>query len=182
MQKIRLALRGWMRRREGTAEARNAEFLRRNAGWGAPPGPAPAAAATDGTAIDLEGLQVAYLDDSGQIEHFLDMSSGEVIDVPVSDSDGIRRARNEESYRKVPGRSEESEAGDRVAFVEAMEPGPVRNDLHRALSTTDAAKEFRKLIARDRTIERAWYNFKNDRATAAIEEWLRASKDSPRPE
>lgn len=174
MQKIRLAIRGWSRRREGSADARNAEFLKRNAGWGAPPPPAAGsvAGAVD-TAIDLEGLQVAYLDDSGQIEHYLDTASGEVIDVALSDIGGIERARASASYRRVPSRSEESEARDRAEFVEAMDPGPVRNELQRTLSSADAAGEFRKRIARDRTIERAWYNFKNDRATAAIAEWLK---------
>ena len=31
-----------------------------------------------------------------------------------------------------------------------------------------------KVVASDRGVERAWYNFKNDRATKAIESWLRA--------
>jgi hypothetical protein len=28
------------------------------------------------------------------------------------------------------------------------------------------------VLASDRAIERAWFNFRNDRATKAIEEWL----------
>ncbi len=182
MQRVRLAIRGWMRRREGDAEKRNAEFLRRNAGWGTSPEASLKPAHVTGiTAIDLEGLQVAYLDDSGRMEHFLDSSSGEVIDIMLSDPDAIARARGNAGWRKVPRRSDESEGADRAAFVEEMEPGSARNDLRHSLSGDDAAKNFRKLIARDRAIERAWYNFKNDRATEAIEAWLATDCGRRRP-
>ena len=36
-----------------------------------------------------------------------------------------------------------------------------------------SAENFRSEIARDRALERAWYNFRNDRAIAAMEQWLR---------
>jgi hypothetical protein len=36
-------------------------------------------------------------------------------------------------------------------------------------------EEFRSAVAGDRALERAWYSFKNDRAIAAVETWLRES-------
>ena len=33
--------------------------------------------------------------------------------------------------------------------------------------------EFRRILSDDRRVERAFFNFKNDRATRAIEEWAR---------
>jgi hypothetical protein len=36
-----------------------------------------------------------------------------------------------------------------------------------------SAEEFRRALSGDRAMERAWYNFKNDRAIAAIEQWLK---------
>lgn len=151
MQKLRLAWSGWQRRRE---EA-DREFLARNASWG--PAAAPAAASrASGPKVDLEGLQVAYLDDSGRISYYLDTETGDVVDV----HDGSPRALPR--YRPVPRRSEASDAADRRAFVEKL-------DLR--IAHADAA-EFRRAIAADRAVERAWYNFKNERATAAIEAWL----------
>src|SRR5215217_6719816 len=60
-QKLRLMLRGRARRRE----ERDQEFLRRNVAWAAPPVAPKHAPVQQKTVIDREGLQVAFLDDSG---------------------------------------------------------------------------------------------------------------------
>jgi hypothetical protein len=173
LQKIGLAWRGWNRRRE----QRNAEFLAKQPTWGTPPPPAPpatpgptaTASASSGPDIDREGLQVAYLDDSGSMLHFLDTASGEVLDLPVT-SPLCEVTGNDARYRPVPTRTPESEAEDRREFFAILDPGKLRDRLGAAL--TDAT-EFRRVLTTERPIERAWYNFKNDRANAAIEQWLR---------
>jgi len=156
MQKIHLAIRGWSRRREEAEK----EFLARNV-WGpASAGPEvgrlkPAATQKP---IDTEGLTVAYLDDSGRIAYYLDTETGEVVD--VRDGTALPPPR----YRRVPSRSEQTDAEDRRAFAAS----------HEALAqSVGSAEEFRRALSGDRTLERAWYNFKNDRAIAAIEEWLK---------
>lgn len=156
MQKIRLALKGWNRRRE----ERDREFVAKNTGWGA----ASVAAAPKQPnlsqpefEIDLEGLTTAYLDDSGRIAYYLDMATGEVVEV----RDGAGPA--EPRFRRVPARSDESEAEDRRLF--AME--------HETLAGSAGSRDaFRRAIAADRSLERAWYSFKNDRAIAAVRQWL----------
>lgn len=164
LQKIQLAFRGWQRRRE---EAQRA-FVAQNAGWGAAAKTPQAAGAAGGgggkSAIDLEGLQVAFLDESGQIVYYLDTDSGDVID--VRDGKPLPNPR----YRRVPRRTAASEAEDRGAFVAAMEATPLRD----ALAACGDGAAFRKVLAQDRGAERAWYNFKNDRATAAIQRWLQS--------
>ena len=149
MQKIRLAIRGWNRRRE----EKDREFLARNT-WG--PGfsrvePAKAGAPKN---IDMEGLTVACLDGSGQLAHYLDIESGEVIDT--------RDALAGDRYRRVPT---QSESADRQAFIATLEDSGDRARL--------SSSDFRNAIAADRKLERAWYNFRNDRAIASIERWLR---------
>src|SRR5581483_2786102 len=99
----------------------------------------------------------------GRIVYYLDVESGEV----VESRDGEKLA--EPRYRRVPRRSAASDAADQREFVTTLEPSPLRDALRAA---RDPA-EFRKALAQDRRIERAWYVFKNDRATAAIESWLR---------
>ena len=100
---------------------------------------------------------VAFLDDSGRIAYYLDTESGEVVD--VRDAAALAPPR----YRRVPARSEQSDAADRRAF--AMK--------HQALlSSVGSAENFRSALSKDRALERAWYNFKNDRAIAAINAWL----------
>lgn len=171
LQKIGLAWRGWNRRRE----ERNAEFLAKQPTWSAPVATsspatqAAAAAPRSGPEIDREGLQVAYLDDSGAMLYFLDIESGDVIDMPVT-SPLCDVTNNSSRYRAVPTRTPESEAEDRREFFSILDAGKLRDRLGAAL--TDAT-EFRRVLADERPIERAWYNFKNDRANAAIEQWLR---------
>ena len=156
MQKIRLALRGWMRRREQSEE----EFLRRNANWGTTAAPAPPRAAAVRKSIDMDGLQAAYLDGSGQIAYYLDIESGDVVE--SRDGASMDAAR----YKRVPAGG--GDADERRAFIETIEPSHTRDALMKAVNSP----AFRSVLASDRTIERAWYNFRNARATAAIEKWL----------
>jgi hypothetical protein len=161
LQKLKLAFRGWERRREESQEA----FLARNTGWGAAAGKTVATASTTrGSAIDLEGLQVAFLDESGQIVYYLDTESGDVVD--VRDGSVMPNPR----YRRVPRRNDASEAEDRRCFVATLDGSSTRD----ALAACAEGAQFRGVLAGDRALERAWYNFKNDRATAAVEVWLRS--------
>jgi hypothetical protein len=163
MQKLRLALRGWNRRRD---EAKK-EFVARNASWGAAAAPAPAQTSRGAASIDIDGLTVAYLDDSGHFAHYLDTDTGDILDVAVNQTFEPPR------YHRIPQRTAQSESDDRRAFVEKLEPSRGRDELARAIGVPEA---FRKALAGDRTIERAWYNFKNDRAIAAIQKWLTETK------
>ena len=170
-QRMQVAFRGWSRRREEDAKRRQAEFLRSNTGWGkvdpamrgCPVDPAPAPQPGK-KAIDLEGLQTAYLDSSGAIAYYLDVESGEVVERPAADA-----VLSPPRYQRAPTRSAESDAEDRAAFTQTVENADVRQ----ALMAARDAGDFRKAVAADRSVERAWYNFKNDRATSAIESWLR---------
>lgn len=159
MQKIRLVIRGWNRRRE----EREKEFLAKNTWAPSVPSKAPSGQHTPKALhVDLEGLTVAYLDDSGRIEHYLDLQSGDVIDTsgPLAG----------ERYRRVPSRNAQSEFEERDAFVKTLEPSAGRD---RLASCIGVAEAFRRALATDRKLERAWYNFKNDRAIAAVRAWLR---------
>ena len=164
MQKIRLAFRGYSRRRE---EAQR-DFLARNLPRGAAPAaPARTQPARTSSAIDIDGLTVAYLDDSGHFAHYLDTETGDIVDVARDETRAAPR------FVRIPQRTAQSEAEDRRAFVEKLEPSRGRDDLARAIGVPEA---FRKALASDRTLERGWYNFKNDRAIAAIEQWLQETK------
>ncbi|PYQ62082.1 MAG: hypothetical protein DMF58_02690 [Acidobacteria bacterium] len=154
MQKIRLAIRGWNRRHEEKQQ----EFLKQNvwSGGQAIPPVQSRQARLPALHIDIEGLTVAYLDDSGQFHHYLDVQTGEVIDT--------REVLSDVRYRRVP--SHESEADERRGFLATLDDSGARARLA-------AAQNFRSELARDRALERAWYNFRNDRAIATIDQWLR---------
>ena len=156
LQKIRLALKGWNRRRD----ERDKEFLAKNAAWGPTARHAgdPSLRSGSGKAatLDLEGLTVAYLDNSGRTTYYLDTQSGDVIEATNAQLDSVR-------YRPLPNQT----AGDaeRDAFINSLDDVAAREKLKRAA-------DFRAALATDRTLEKAWYNFRNDRAIAAIERWL----------
>lgn len=174
-QKIRLGLKGWSRRRAEEAARREADFIARETSWAKPAAQSSrSSVAAPSTGMDLEGLQVAFLDDSGQIEHYLDTESGEVIEFRSTDSD--RRAAMDSSprrYRRIPSRTEATEKADRVEFFKTVENPAIRRELELALGSADPAGVFRQALARDRAVERSWYNFKNRRAAQAIDRWLR---------
>jgi hypothetical protein len=170
MQKIRLALKGWSRRRDEERERVQKEFVARSAGWGQAPREQVMAGVPERPAlqdIDIEGLVVAFLDDSGAIAWYLDSETGEVVDV----RDGTTLARPR--YRRVPGRNEAADAEDRRVFVLTLEVGKVREAFARAAMSRD---DFRQAVAGDRSIERRWYSFKNGRVIEAVEEWLRSER------
>jgi hypothetical protein len=165
-QKIRLALKGWNRRRE----ERERDFVAKNASWSnhpLPPGEGagkPRVRAEPTSEADIEGLAVAFLDDSGVIAYYFDTTNGEVVDV----RDGAAMA--EPRYRRVPARTDVSESADRRAFIESLDDAKQRAAL---VPYARSREEFRKAVATDRSLERAWYSFKNDRAIGAIQQWLR---------
>lgn len=176
IQKIKLILRGWGRRRAADAVARDKAFVAKNVSWGSAPAPAPALAGKAAPArtagFDHDGLQVAYLDDSGQMEHYLDLETGDVVEFLCSERAG-RTEPGDPRYARVPARTAESDADDRRCFLETLEDSNLRAALGRAITTADPATSFRKTLATSRAAERSWYNFKNDRALEAVERWTR---------
>src|SRR5438128_2282708 len=139
MQKLRLALRGWSRRRE---EAKK-EFLAKNTAWSSGQALMPVPLASKET-IDIDGLTVAYLDDSGHFAHYLDTDTGDIIDVASNQTLEAPR------YRRVPQRTAQSESADRRAFVDGLQPSRGRDELARAIGVPEA---FRKALSNDRTLE-----------------------------
>jgi hypothetical protein len=114
--------------------------------------------------LDLDGLQVAYL--GVALAHYLDLETGDIIDQPLEDEPPGDASR----YRRIPTRTPESEEEDRRLFVEHMPASPMRNHLATLLEDHNA---FRRVLLEDRKTERQFFNFKNDQATRAIEEWLK---------
>jgi hypothetical protein len=155
MQRIRLWWRGSQRRRD----EKQRDFLERNASWTAQapsqePAASPEPAAASQSHVDREGLQAGYLDRSGVFHYYLDKETGEVVE--------SREELTDLRYARVPTQSDED---DQRAFLRTLTL-PQRARFQKVAS-------FREALAEDRALEKAWYNFKNDRATKAIEEWLK---------
>jgi hypothetical protein len=156
------AIASWNRRRE----EREREFVASNATWTSSAAAPRAGAPAVSRQIDREGLQAAFLDQSGRIAYFLDTASGEV----VEQRDGA--AMPPPQFRRVPSRPADADDADRRAFIDSLDASPARDRLAGARS----AVEFRNALSEDHTLERRWYVFRNDRASAAVEEWLKGSE------
>jgi len=126
------------------SQRRRDEFGK-TAAWSSSGGQAPRPVRVATQQVDRDGILSAYLDQSGRTSYYLDLATGEVIESPSS------------NLPRIPTMNEEE---DRAAFIAA-------NNLR--ITTT-----FRETIARDRTLERAWYNFKTQRANDAIDAWLKS--------
>ena len=113
--------------------------------------------------LDLDGLQVAYL--GVALAHYLDLETGDIVDLPL-DADAPGDASR---FLRIPTRTPESEVEDRRLFVEKMPRSPMRDQL---AGTADDWNAFRTVLSEDRKLERQFFNFKNDQATRAIEQWL----------
>ena len=120
--------------------------------------------------LDLDGLQVAYL--GVALAHYLDLETGDIIDLPLD----AEPPGDESRFLRIPTRTPESEAEDRRLFVEKMPLSVMRNQLAQATADWNA---FREVLSEDRKTERQFFNFKNDQATKAIEEWLVAEGIDP---
>ena len=115
--------------------------------------------------IDRDGLQVAFL--GVALAHYLDVETGDIVDLPLD----APPPGDESRYRRIPTRTPESEADDRRAFVDNLESAAQRQ---RLASVIDDSRAFRAVLSEDRTVERAFFNFKNEQASRAIEEWLQS--------
>ncbi|HVR44957.1 MAG TPA: hypothetical protein VMS56_16115 [Thermoanaerobaculia bacterium] len=170
-QKVRLGLAGWSRRRREGEMRRRREFLERATGWGPssePPRGGAAGAAT-GPKFDLEGLQIAWMDGSGRIAYYLDLQSGDVVEVRPGD-DATPYA-DSGRWARVPGRTPESEAEERRLFARTVEPEGLRRRLEATLEAAEPAQAFRRELAGSREAERAWSSFRNERASRAAAAW-----------
>ena len=115
--------------------------------------------------LDLDGLQVAYL--GVALAHYLDLETGDIIDIPLDDPPPGDASR----FLRIPTRTPESEDEDRRLFVEKMERSAMKD---RLAHLVDDPNGFRAAISEDLRVQRQFFNFKNDQATRAIEEWVAA--------
>ena len=115
--------------------------------------------------LDRDGLQVAYL--GVALAHYLDLETGDIIDIELD----APPPGDESRYLRIPTRTEESEEEDRRLFVEKLEFSTMRERLSRLVGDSQG---FRAAISEDLRVQRQFFNFKNDQATRAIEDWIAA--------
>jgi hypothetical protein len=106
------------------------------------------------------------------LAHYLDLETGDIVDLPLD----APAPGTPQRFRRIPTRTPESEAADRRAFATNLNMPELRARLAEAAGD---AMAFRTVLAEDHFVERAFFKFKNDQASKAIEEWLRQEGLAP---
>lgn len=170
LQKMRLGLKGWLRRRSERAEGRRAAFLDRELRWERPAEAErpPEAGARPGPDLDWEGLQVAWLDRSGRIAWYFDPATGEVLRAEEGSE-----PPGDGTFHLIPHRSAETDRADREAFTAGVEDARMKSELETANRAEEPDAAFRAALVGARELERSWISFRNARASRAVAEWVR---------
>ncbi|HEU4522027.1 MAG TPA: hypothetical protein VFT12_08495 [Thermoanaerobaculia bacterium] len=114
--------------------------------------------------IDRDGLQIAFL--GVALAHYLDVETGDILDLPFDAPEPGDPSR----FRRIPTRTPETDEEDRRLFIDKVKMPAVRE---RLAGVVGDAQTFRSVLSEDRSVERAFFTFKNDQASRAIEDWLR---------
>jgi hypothetical protein len=123
-------------------------------------------------AIDWEGLVVAFESRSGQITHFFDRGTGDVVQVLERDAARHSAMSADPRYVAVPRDSGERSRGDLEEFVAMCDDAACRRDLSAALAAEDFVSAYRSALLRHPKEEARFFQFKQRRARERAEQWL----------
>ena len=139
------------------------------------------------SAIDWEGLAVAFESRSNQITHFFDRQTGDVVQVLERDAERHAAMSADPRYAAVPRDQGERSRGDLEEFAARCEDADCRRDLTAALGAENFTTAFRAALLRHPKEEGRFFQFKERRARERAADWLTASgipfePEPPRPE
>jgi hypothetical protein len=123
--------------------------------------------------IDWEGLVVGFESRSQKITHFFDRQTGDVVQVLVRESDRHAALSADPRYVALPRDRGERSLGDLREFLGECSDEGCRTALEAALSSADAAAEYRSVLLRFPREESRFFQFKERRARERALEWLR---------
>lgn len=125
--------------------------------------------------LDWEGLVVAFESRSGQITHFFDRETGDVVQVLERDAERHAAMAADPRYAALPRDSGERSRGDLEDFVATCEEAGCRRDLSAALAETNPVAAYRAALLLHPKEEARFFQFKQRRARERAEQWLTAA-------
>lgn len=129
--------------------------------------------------VDLEGLVVAFSDDSVERSYYLDTDSGRVFNVLEDHDDPETQeivweleADTRGRYVQIPKPSMEQRLEEQDAFVESLEDGKMKETIEKLLEDDHDGSKFAEFVERDREARDAWRDFRMERSREKAKEWI----------
>lgn len=128
--------------------------------------------------IDLEDLSLAFETASELLRGFLDLQTGDVIMLVLSDDVAARRmleeleADDSGRYVPIPALGTPESYREMMHFIETVQSKELRELLKVATSGRGAFRRFRDALLRYPDERLRWFDFKDGRLRERIADWL----------
>lgn len=130
--------------------------------------------------VDLEGLIVAFSDDSVERSYYVDTDSGRVFNVLEDHDDPETQeivweleADTRGRYVLVPKPTMEQKLEEQDAFIESLdESDSMKEKLEKLLEDDHDGSKFAEFVERDREARDAWRDFRMARSRDKAKDWI----------
>lgn len=133
-------------------------------------------------AVDLEELCVAFEFSSIDNRYYLDLKTGEIINISDEFMDNEEKEELEKKvedgfgkrYVSIPYASSDEGYRDMEDFVETVEETNLKEKLYIAINGRGAFRRFKDVLLGYPEERERWFKFKDARVTERVKEWLEA--------
>jgi hypothetical protein len=131
--------------------------------------------------IDLELVQMAFEERSGDGQWFLDCDTGEVLRLTESDDDDLANQIDEGGERYMPIPYQGSDVGyrDMAEFINSVTDNRMRALLDVAINGSGAFRRFKDVLRGYPQERERWFAFQKERAHHRILSWLQSEGIEP---
>jgi len=131
--------------------------------------------------IDLEGLVVAFDDESPARSYYLDRDTGKVfsfledhVDAETEEIAWQIEADGEKRYLPVPKLTLEEELKEQDSFVESLDKGELKERVAKVIESDHDGSKFQELVIRHRETREKWRAYFRGRSRERVKLWLKS--------
>ena len=131
--------------------------------------------------IDLEGLVVAFDDDSPARSYYLDRDTGKVfsfledhVDAETEEIAWQIEADGGKRYLQIPKLTLEEELEEQDTFLESLEDEELKEKLSKVIESDHDGSQFQDFVSKDRKARETWRAYTRVRSRERADQWLKA--------
>ena len=131
--------------------------------------------------IDLEGLVVAFDDESPAHSYYLDRETGKVFSFLEDNADAETEeiawqieADAGKCYLQIPKRTLEEELEEQDSFVESLDDGELKEKVAKVIESDHDGSQFQDLVIRHRETREKWRAHCHVRSRERADLWLKS--------